>query len=56
MKAFLSLHASGIAMLVGGGVLYALGNHTEGLGLIVSGLTSFGIKIGTGTTSTTKKP
>jgi len=45
MKKFLTTHASGIALMVTGGVLYLLKNHSEGIALMSAGLGSFGIKI-----------
>lgn len=45
MKKFLTTYASGISLIITGGVLYLLNNHTEGIALLSAGLGSFGIKI-----------
>jgi uncharacterized membrane protein YccC len=57
MKQFLATHATGIGQIAAGVILYFIQtDHTLAFTLIGSGLFSFGIKIGTGTITTTKKP
>jgi hypothetical protein len=46
-KNWLHDHASGLALIATGGVLYITGNHAEGAALLSAGLASFGIKIST---------
>lgn len=41
-------HAGAIGLILAGAVLYAVGNHNDGVAMIASGLASFGIKTAAG--------